>query len=160
MRHAARVGAKIAPGWIARLDGTPVMEEVDVPDEFYLLPTGGTRELGSHKGYGLGAVVDILSSTLGGIGPGFVANTPGYHLMAYRIDAFVDVAQFKRDMDTFLRGLAETKPASGHERVVYAGLLEAEETERRRAEGIPYHSEVIGWFRQIEHELGLDFAFT
>jgi LDH2 family malate/lactate/ureidoglycolate dehydrogenase len=160
MRLAQRVGAKIAPGWIARLDGTPVMEEVDAPDEFYLLPTGGTRELGSHKGYGLGAVVDILGSTLGGIGPGFVANTPGYHLMAYRIDAFVEVAQFKRDMDTFLRGLAETKPAPGHERVVYAGLLEAEEEALRREHGIPYHSEVIEWFRTIEGELGLDFAFT
>lgn len=160
MRLAQRVGAKIAPGWIARLDGTPVMEEVDPPDEFYLLPTGGTRELGSHKGYGLGAVVDILGSTLGGIGPGFVANTPGFHLMAYRIDAFVEVAQFKRDMDTFLRGLAETKPAPGHERVVYAGLLEAEEEALRREHGIPYHSEVIEWFRTIEGELGLDFAFT
>ncbi|MDA0364345.1 MAG: Ldh family oxidoreductase [Chloroflexi bacterium] len=160
MRLAQRVGAKIAPGWIARMDGTPVMEEVDVPDEFYLLPAGGTRELGSHKGYGLGAVVDILGSTLAGIGPGFVANTPGYHLAAYRVDAFIDVAQFKRDMDTFLRGLAETKPAPGHERVVYAGLLEAEEEVRRRADGIPYHTEVIDWFRGIEGELGLDFAFT
>jgi len=124
------------------------------------LPAGGTRELGSHKGYGLGAVVDILGSTLAGIGPGFVANTPGYHLVAYRIDAYVDVDRFKRDMDTFLRGLAETKPAPGHERVVYAGQLEAEEEQRRRVDGIPYHTEVIDWFRKIEAELRLDFAFT
>ena len=63
-------------------------------------------------------------------------------------------------MDEFLRGLASTKPAPGHERVVYAGLLEAEEEERRRAGGIPYHREVIGWFGEIERELGLQFAFT
>ena len=160
MRLAQRVGAKIAPGWVATLDGTPVMEEIDFPDEFYLLPLGGTRELGSHKGYGLGAVVDILGSTLTGLGAGFISGQPGYHLMAYRIDAFVDADKFKADMDEFLRGLAATKPAPGHERVVYPGLLEAEEQRRRLEEGIPYHTEVIDWFRQIEGELGLDFNFT
>ena len=160
MRLAKRVGARIAPGWIARADGTPVMEEIDFPDEYHLLPFGGTRELGSHKGYGLGAVVDIMSGILGGIGPGFLNPGPGFHLMAYRIDAFIEVDQFKRDMDTFLRGLAETRPAPGEARVVYAGLLEAEEEARRRETGIPYHTEVIEWFRTVGKELDLRFSFT
>ena len=160
MRLARRVGAKIAPGWIAEMDGTPIMEEVDLPDQYYMLPFGGTREMGSHKGYGFAAVVDILCSALTGIGPGFVAVQPGFHLMAYRIDAFTDVEKFKADMDTFLEGLANTPPAPGHDRVFYHGQPEAEETEKRLAEGIPYHREVIDWFGQIEDELGLDFAFT
>jgi len=160
MRLAKRVGARIAPGWIARPDGSPVMEETDFPEEYHLLPFGGTRELGSHKGYGLGAVVDILSSILGGLGPGFLATSPGFHLMAYRIDAFMEVAQFKCDMDTFLRGLAATRPAPGEARVVYAGLLEAEEEARRRETGIPYHREVIQWFGTVEQEMGLHFSFT
>ena len=160
MRLAKRVGARIAPGWIARMDGTPVMEEVDFPDEYYLLPFGGTREMGSHKGYGLGSVVDILSSTLSGLGPSFLDPGPGFFLQAMRIDAFIDVAKFKADMDTFLRGLAETRPAPGETRVVYAGLLEAEEEARRRETGIPYHTEVIEWFRTVEREMGLDFSFT
>ncbi len=160
MRLAARVGAKIAPGWIAKPDGTPIMDEVDMPAEYHLLPFGGTRELGSHKGYGLGAVVHILGATLSGIGPGFMNASPGFHLMAYRIDAFTDLAKFKSDMDALLRGLIETRPAPGEARVVYAGLLEAEEEAHRRAVGIPYHSEVIEWFRSAEREYGLHFAFT
>ncbi|MBM3141114.1 MAG: Ldh family oxidoreductase [Chloroflexi bacterium] len=160
MRLARRVGAKVAPGWIATADGTPVMEEIDPPEQFFILPLGATRELGSHKGYGLGAVVDILGSVLTGLGGGFISGIPGYHLMAYRIDAFTDAAKFKRDMDSWLRGLAATKPAPGHERVVYAGLLEAEEERRRLEEGIPYHTEVIDWFRRIGDELGLSFDFT
>ena len=160
MRLAKRVGARIAPGWVARADGTPVMEEIDFPDEYHLLPFGGTRELGSHKGYGLGAVVDILSSILTGIGPGFLDPGPGFHLQAIRIDAFIDVPKFKADMDTFLRGLASTRPAPGEARVVYAGLLEAEEEARRRETGIPYHTEVIEWFRTVEREQGLRFSFT
>lgn len=160
LRLAQRVGAQVEPGWLARMDGSPIMERVDVPEESYMLPLGGTRENGSHKGYGLGAITDIMCSSLSGIGPGFIALVPGFHLMAYRIDAFLDVVDFKQHMDDFLRGLAETKPAPGHDRVVYPGLLEAEEEAVRSVEGIPYHSEVIDWFRTIEGELGLDFAFT
>ena len=160
VRLLERIGAGIMPGWLAEPDGTPIMEEGPLPDSHHMLPIGGTREQGSHKGYGFTAVIDILASTLTGIGPGFLALTPGFHLTAYNIDSFTDLAKFKSDMDDFLTALVETPPAPPHERVVYAGLLEAEETEKRTAEGIPYHSEVIGWFRTIEVELGLDFSFT
>ena len=160
LRLAQRVGAQVEPGWLARMDGTPIMERVDVPDESYMLPLGGVREQGSHKGYGLGAVVDIMCSSLSGLGPGFVALVPGFHLLAYRIDAFIDTADFKASMDEFLRGLADTKPAPGHDRVVYPGLMEAEEEAVRREQGVPYHTEVIEWFRGIEQELGLSFDFT
>jgi LDH2 family malate/lactate/ureidoglycolate dehydrogenase len=160
IRLARRVGAQVEPAWIARTDGTPIMERSDIPDEYYMLPLGGTREQGSHKGYGLGAMIDVMCSSLSGLGPGFLALVPGYHLLAYRIDAFIDVPDFKRHMDAFLRGLAETKPAPGHDRVVYPGLIEAEEEAVRREQGIPYHREVIDWFRTIEAELGLHFAFT
>ncbi|MCK9486305.1 MAG: Ldh family oxidoreductase [Dehalococcoidia bacterium] len=159
LRLARRVGALVEPGWIADLDGAPIMERVPVPDECYLLPLGGTREQGSHKGFGLGSVVDIMCSTLSGLGPGFLAGASGYHLLAYRIDAFMDAGQFKRDMDTFLRGLCDTPPAPGHQRVVYPGLLEAEEAARRTVEGIPYHREVIAWFARTAAEMDLEFEF-
>ena len=38
----------------------------------------------------LGAVVDIMCSTLSGLGPGFIALVPGFHFLAYRIDAFIE----------------------------------------------------------------------
>ena len=75
--------------------------------------------------------------------------------MVYNIDAFTDVAKFKSDMDDFLEGLANTKPAPGHDEVVYAGLPEARETEERTKNGIPYHREVIDWFHSISGELDL-----
>jgi L-2-hydroxycarboxylate dehydrogenase (NAD+) len=160
MRLAKRVGALVEPGWIANADGSPIMERVPVPDEWLLLPLGGTREQGSHKGYGLASIVDIMSSTLTGIGPGFIGLTPGFHLLAYRIDAFIDVAQFKRDMDAFLRGMLETPTAPGVDRVIYPGWPEAEEVPRRMKEGIPYHTEVIEWFGTIAKEQGLRFDFV
>ncbi len=160
MQLARRVGARLEPAWISTPDGTPIMEEVSLPDEYFMLPFGGTREQGSHKGYGFASIVDIMASTLTGLGPGFISLSTGFHLVAYSIDAFTDVAEYRKNMDDFLRGLVETPPAPGHERVVYPGFLEAEETEKRLREGIPYHREVVGWFGKIESELGLEFAFT
>ena len=44
-----------------------------------MLPLGGTRELGSHKGYGLAVAVDILTAVLAGgmHGDLFERNPPG-----------------------------------------------------------------------------------
>jgi LDH2 family malate/lactate/ureidoglycolate dehydrogenase len=128
---ARRLGANVLPGWIAKPDGTPIMEESPVPDEFLMLPLGGTREIGSHKGYGLAVMVDILSGLLGGDRPGFLRR-PG------------DVSHH-----------FETPPAPGCERVLYAGLAEHEIELERRAHGIPYHPDVVEWFRKTAEELGV-----
>lgn len=162
MRIARRLGSTILPGWIAKADGTPIMEESPVPDEFLMLPLGATRELGSHKGYGLAVMVDILSGLLGGDPAGF-EREPGdvsHHFLAYRIDAFGDLDEFKDHMDVYLRGLRETKPAPGQERVLYAGLPEHEAEQDRRARGIPYHPDVIDWFRKTAQELGAEHQLS
>ncbi len=158
MRIARRLGSPILPGWIATPDGTPIMEESAVPDDFLMLPLGSTRELGSHKGYGLAVMVDILSGLLGGDAAGFERD-PGdvsHHFLAYRIDAFTDLEGFKDRMDLYLRGLRETRPAPGEERVLYAGLPEHEAEIDRRARGIPYHPDVVEWFRKTADELGAE----
>ena len=59
-------------------------------------------------------------------------------------------------MDTFVSGLAATAPAPGHDRVVYAGLVEHETEIERRANGIPYHPDVVEWFVNMTGELDAD----
>ena len=160
IRLAQRLGIPTPPGWIALPDGTPLMEEAAVPDRWTMLPLGGTRELGSHKGYSLAVIVDILSSVLNGsaAAPTGRFTTYGHYVAAYAIDAFIDVDEFKRGMDEYLRALRSLKPAPGHERVLYAGMVEAEEEQRRRQNGIPLHPEVIDWFRDTCAEMGIDFV--
>ncbi|MBM3956748.1 MAG: Ldh family oxidoreductase [Gemmatimonadetes bacterium] len=159
VRLAARLGVNLAPGWIATPDGTPIMEEVPVPERWSLLPLGSTRELGSHKGYSLAAVVDILGSVLNGnaAAPTGRFRTYGHFVAAYSVEAFVDVGEFKQGMDEYLRALRSLEPAPGHERVLYAGMLEAEVEAERRARGIPLHPEVIDWFRNTCAEMEIDF---
>jgi LDH2 family malate/lactate/ureidoglycolate dehydrogenase len=137
------------------------MEAVDVPENgsFQMLPFGGTRENGGHKGYGFAAIADIMSGILSGNGPGFIADKDyAFFVMAFNVEAFLDVGEFKADMDKLLTKLANTTPAPGHDRVYYAGLPEHEETEIRKRDGIPYHKEVVGWFNSMSSELDLSIS--
>ena len=163
-RIAERLGATIPGGMLADMEGTPIMEPGPVPDEFQNLPAGALRELGSHKGYGLACVVEVLSTVLGGFG--FAArntrNSPGgfaHYVAAYDIDAFTDVPEFKQTMDDFMRTLKSTPPAPGHDRVLVPGQIEEEATVERSAKGIPLHKEVVDWFRATCAELGVSCNF-
>ena len=79
-----------------------------------LLPFGGTRERGGHKGYGIAVIVDIMSGILSGNRAGYFANDRySQFVMAFNIDAFMDVDQFKHDMDEWMETLANTPPAPG-----------------------------------------------
>jgi LDH2 family malate/lactate/ureidoglycolate dehydrogenase len=164
---ALRLGVDMLPGWTPEPDGTPVMEERPAPPigphglcMSDLLPLGSTRELGSHKGYGLAAMVDVLSGILTGGGFGAKIGRPnfGHYVAAYSIEAFMDVADFKKEMDEWLQMLKNTPPAPGHERVLYAGLKESETEADRRANGIPLHPEVIEWFKGTCEELSVPFT--
>ena len=94
----------VAPlGWIQNKKGEPSTNPHELKAGGALLPLGGDREHGSHKGYALGAIVDIFSAVLSGANygpwvPPFPAYVPlpdeqpgkgiGHFFGALRIDAF------------------------------------------------------------------------
>ncbi|MDP6419991.1 MAG: Ldh family oxidoreductase [SAR202 cluster bacterium] len=158
---AKRLGVDALPAWVAGADGAPIMDAQPVPDDFKILPLGGTREIGSHKGYSLAVMIEILSGVLSGGAAGPLRRGgASHHFIAYKIDAFVDVDLFKDDMDAYMAALRESAPAPGEDRVVYAGLPEHEEEIERLEHGIPYHPEVIEWFQSITAELELPDRFS
>jgi len=53
--------------------------------------------------------------------------------------------------------LTSSKPAPGHDRVMYPGQPESEEYDKRSKDGIPLHTEVIEWFKDICGELSIPF---
>ena len=156
-----RMGGEVLPGWIAEADGTPVMAEAGVPERFLMLPLGGTREIGSHKGFGLSMLVEVLCGALTGTGAGpHRRQGVAHYFMAYNVAAFTEVDTFKADMDAYLRSLLDCKPAPGESRVVYPGILEHEAEQDRSANGIPYHPEVIEWFKGVMGELDIPSPFA
>lgn len=156
---ARRVGATLPEGWAADREGRPTTDAEVAWDARRLLPLGGTYEQGSHKGYGLGVLVHILSGVLPGSGGGEdveLGSEVGHFFCAIKIDALRPAAEFKADMDRYLRSLRETPPAEGHDRVYYAGLIEHEVREERIRNGIPLHREVVSYLRDLAEELGVE----
>lgn len=155
---ARRVGAKLEPGWVTE-DGTPITSAIEVPERYLLLPMGSTRSSGSHKGYSLGMVVDILGGLLSAspVGPLATRGRNAHYLAALDIKAFVDLHEFKAGMDAYLEALCALPPAPGCERVVYAGLQSHEEAGRRSEQGIPLHPEVVNWFGAACREAKIPF---
>ena len=148
-----RVGGQVLPGWISSGDGTPIMDESQVPAEFMMLPLGGTREIGSHKGFGLALMIEVLCGVLTGTGGGpHRRKGVTHYFMAYDISKFTDLDTFKNDMDEYLRSILDCKPAPGETRVVYPGIPEHEAEQDRSKNGIPYHPEVIEWFKKTSAE--------
>src|SRR5881396_1529317 len=159
IRLAIRVASPLLPGWVTDKDGIPIMEEKPVfdRDEYYQAPLGGTREQGSHKGYGFALMAEVLSTMLSGALPMMLAPGSGSknQFAAYNIEAFTDVEQFKDTMDEMLKTLRTATPLPGQDRVLYPGLSESEEIAIRRAKGIPLHKEVLQWFGECTRELGI-----
>ncbi len=148
--------SEVLPGWAADEQGVPIEETRDPPEFTWLLPLGSTRERGSQKGYGMGALAQILTGVLyNGQFEGDDGLRMDHMVRVTDVSAFADVDMFKSRMDQFLQYLVDTKPMPGADRVVYAGLLEHEEAANRR-EGIPLHHEVVEWLNESLAQHGLD----
>ena len=63
-------------------------------------------------------------------------------------------------MDEYMNEIKSTPPIPGASRVFYAGLPEHEEEIERRKDGIPYHPEVIEWFKDITNELSIQWRLN
>ena len=66
LKLARRMRNDIRIGWASHENGVPSKDPVTALNAKpkRLLPLSGTRELGSHKGYGLGLAVEALCSAL------------------------------------------------------------------------------------------------
>lgn len=163
---ARREEKPIPEGWALDEDGLPT---TDPEKATYLTPLGGTRELGSHKGYGLALFVEVLCGQLAGAawsryvaGSRTVPPRPaniGHAFMAWQIDAFRPKEEFLAEIDTMLAELRAAEPAPGYERVLIPGdPEEAAEADRRR-HGIPVHPKVVAELRVLGREAGVEPPF-
>ena len=89
MKHPVRSHRKF--GYQSIQDATPIMEEKPVfdRDDFFQAPLGGTREQGSHKGYGFALMAEVLATALSGAVPTMLAPGSGSknQFAAYNIAA-------------------------------------------------------------------------
>ena len=161
-------------GWIQDKEGNPSTDAHALKSGGALLPLGGDRNHGSHKGYALGAIVDIFSAVLSGANygpwvPPFPAYVPmptgmpgkgiGHFFGAMRIDAFRPAEDFKFHMDKWIRRFRAATPVPGEEKVLIPGDPEREMENERRVAGIPLHEDVVTDLKGLAEKLGVDPLF-
>ena len=132
---AAARGKSIPEGWLLDKDGNPTTNPADKAGGA-MLPLGGTE---GHKGYGLSAMVEILSGVLTGLGFGHDPSgrhNDGCFMAVFDVGAFRPLDEFKQEVTDFAAYLKSSPPAEGFDEVYYPGELEHLRAQRLRSEGI------------------------
>ncbi len=172
LETALRDGKTLPEGVLIDRDGHPTTRPADFADGGALLPLGGDRVSGGHKGYCLAAMIDLLCGVLAGANWGpFIPPFPHYlkqpersvgkglgHLFgAFRIDGFMEPDEFKRAVDDWQRVFRATKPAPQTEGVLIPGDPERAAEARRLKEGVPLAPAIISELRAVSAQSGVPF---
>ncbi len=159
-------------GWAINLQNEPYTDTkkllVDLLEmKASLLPIGGSDELtGSHKGYGLSVMVELLSaalqngSFLSGLHGTDESGAPapyklGHFFLAINIDFFVDIADFKHTTGAILREIKSTQLAPGKKIIYVAGEKEYNSELLVRQQGIPLIPNLQKDILAMQQALGL-----
>jgi L-2-hydroxycarboxylate dehydrogenase (NAD+) len=167
---ARRKGELIPSGWGIDSEGLVTTDPEAVVAGGALLPLGSDRERGGHKGYALAIMVDILSCVLSGanwgpFAPPFalrheiptrsVGKGIGHFFGAIRIDGFIEVDSFKRQVDDYIRVFRATKPAPGTAGPLIPGDPERQAEQLRREKGVSLILPVVQDLRDISAKTGI-----
>ncbi|MEH6755754.1 MAG: Ldh family oxidoreductase [Alphaproteobacteria bacterium] len=155
----AQRGMEMPEGWMINKDGTP-LTDASKSDTGFLLPIGGP------KGYGLALIFGILGGTLNGANfgrnvvdmnadPSSVTNTGQFYL-AINIEAFIDPADFKREIDEVIRQMRGSPTMGGVDRVRLPGESAHAAYADRTANGVPLPEPLLINLAKVAADLGVD----
>ena len=163
----------LPPGWVVDGDGRTVTD----PEEAFryvferpeggITPLGGTREAGSHKGYGLAVLVHILGGTLPGASFSPIRNRTqrpsdphniGHFFLAIDPRAFRDEGAFEEDLDQVIDVLHDAKPADPAQPVLVAGDPELTTRTERLENGVPIPDDLMVQLRAVVARAGVPFG--
>lgn len=169
---AQRSGKDIPSGWVQTGEGSDTINASGLKEGGSLLPLGSRFPTGSHKGFGLSSVVDIFCGVLSGANygpwvPPFVAfleplaNLPGegigHFVGAIRIDAFRPAADFKKNMDQWIKTFKEAHRVHENQPVIIPGEPEYEAEKEREIHGIPLNENVVNDLKQLAQKFNISF---
>lgn len=155
---AQRANEQVPEGWVQDKDGNSTTNPHELKAGGSLLPLGSDKDHGSHKGYGLGATVDILSAVLSGANygpwvPPFVAflDPPtdpvgegiGHFLGAMRVDGFRPAEDFKLHLDNWIERFKSSGTIDPEKKVIIPGEPEYAAEIDRKKNGIPLVDAVV-----------------
>lgn len=170
---AQRENKNVVSGWVQDKDGQASQNPNELKNGGSLLPLGSDKAHGSHKGYGLGATVDILSAVLSGANygpwvPPFVAflEPPadpvgegiGHFLGAMRVDGFRPVDEFKAHIDNWISRFKNARTVEPDKKVIIPGEPETTFEKERKENGIPLIDVVADDLNTLAKRFGIPFS--
>jgi len=146
-----RKNLQVPPVWGADSQGNATPDPGKIFEGGGLFPLGGPAETAGYKGYGLSAAIDLLSGVL--TGSNFLASVlnarvhpdpcgVGHFVAALKVEAFMDLEEFKERVDQFITELKNAPLAEGCDRIYIAGEKEFQQWEENMKNGVPVHEKV------------------
>jgi L-2-hydroxycarboxylate dehydrogenase (NAD+) len=168
----ARAEKSVPEGWVIDAKGNPLTDPDKILEDLAtgaaaLLPLGGAGELlASHKGYGLAAIVEILSASLcGGMFMrdllGFTEDGSrcpymlGHFFLAIDIEHFIPLDVSRRITGRIMRALQNACKAPGEARIYVAGEKEYEKEQQIREQGVPVNPSLRRELQIMRDELNI-----
>lgn len=160
VRNYYRRGKPIPEGWAMDRDGRPTTDPEVGYQARRVAPVGGTRDLGSHKGYGLAMMVEILCAVLTGAWsePGATdargrpvksPNQTGHFFLAIDPNRLRGGEAFGEDLDRMIDMLHATPPVDPARPVLVAGDPEYATFAERSESGVPLPETLLGELREV-----------
>jgi len=158
IRNKANENLQCPPGWVLDHEGQPSTDPLVAKEKGgFLTSLGGSPENSSYKGYGLAAMVNILSSCLSGatlITDPMHTKKPqgmdiGHFFIAIDPTLFRTQDEFTADVTQFCNDLRTTKPIDPAQPVMVAGDPQWNNAEKRMQTGIPVGPGLLNQVRQI-----------
>ncbi len=167
-----RKGENIEEGFVQDSEGRPSTDPDIIKEGGAILPLGGDRLHGSHKGYCLNSIVDIFTAVFSGanFGPFVPPQVPflplpeeqvgkglGHFFGAMRIDAFEEKEEFKERMDKWIETFRSSESVEGQPKVLIPGDPEREMEEKTQKEGVNVLEPVKKDLKEVADKLDIDF---
>lgn len=121
-----------------------------------ILPMGG--EVG-YKGFSLGLAVEVLGGILSGTGYSYskkFLGGNGVFMEAIKVEAFMELEEFKREVGELARAVRSSKPRPGFKSIMTPGEIEYKTRKRRLREGIHVPEKTWMEIVKVARELGVE----
>ncbi len=138
VRVALNAGKAVPEGWLIDHEGNPTTD----PKSFYSNPGGAILPMGgvvSHKGYGLGFVVELLGGALSGQGVASgdrVMVSNGVLFTVYNIEHFTELAAYYEETESLISFIKSSRLAPGFSEILVPGEPEFRTAAKREQSGI------------------------
>ncbi|SRR5690606_14879016 len=162
LKVAAARGVPVPEGWLVDAEGRRSTDPRALGAGGVLLPLGGTE---GYKGYGLSAIVEILSGLLTGLGFGVEPtgrHNDGCFMAVFNVAAFRPLETFRQEVTEFAQYLKDTPPDATTDEVLYPGEIEYRRSRDRSERGIDVEDatwqqlQALARQHGVAQKLGLD----